>query len=54
MQQKNRLGAVSKPASELVPPNIQIHSYDEADKAARDFAGSIASAYRLSTRKTTM
>jgi hypothetical protein len=40
-------------ASELISPNIQIHSSNEADKAARDFAASIASAYRLSTRKKT-
>jgi hypothetical protein len=37
-------------ASELVSPNIQIYSSNEGDKAARDFAASIASAYRLSTR----
>jgi hypothetical protein len=39
-------------ASELVSQNIQIHSSNEADKAAHDFAASTASAYRLSTRKT--
>jgi hypothetical protein len=37
--------------SELISPNILIHSSNETDKAARDFAASIASAYRLSTRK---
>jgi hypothetical protein len=41
-------------ASELISPNIQIHSSDEADKAAHGFAVSIAAAYRLSTRKTTI
>jgi hypothetical protein len=30
---------------------IEIYSSNEADKAARDFAASIASAYRPSTRK---
>jgi hypothetical protein len=35
-------------ASELVSPNIQINS----SNAARDFAASTASAYRVSTRKT--
>jgi hypothetical protein len=35
-------------------PNIKILSSDEADKSARDFAPSIASAYRISTRKTTI
>jgi hypothetical protein len=33
-------------------PNIQIHSSTEDDKAACDFSASVASAYRLSTRKT--
>jgi hypothetical protein len=28
-------------ASEVISPNIQIHSSNEADKAARDFAASI-------------
>jgi hypothetical protein len=36
-------------ASELISPNIQIHSSNEADKAAQDFAASIASAYMIST-----
>jgi hypothetical protein len=40
-------------ASELISPNIQIHSSNEADKAACDFAASIASAYRISFRKKT-
>jgi hypothetical protein len=34
-------------------PNIQIHSSNEADKAARVFAA-LASAYRISTRETTI
>jgi hypothetical protein len=38
-------------ASELVSPRIQINSGEEADKAARGFTASIASAYTLSTRK---
>jgi hypothetical protein len=42
------------PASELISPSIQIHSSEEAGKAARDFAASIVSAYRLSTRNTTV
>jgi hypothetical protein len=41
-------------ASELVSPNIQIHSSNEANKAACDSAASIASAYRISTRKTSI
>jgi hypothetical protein len=41
-------------AFELISPNIQINSSNEGDKAARDFAASIASVYRLSTRKTTI
>jgi hypothetical protein len=36
---------------ELISPNIQIRSSTGADKAARDFAASVASAYRLSTKK---
>jgi hypothetical protein len=39
-------------ASELISPNIQIHSSIEPDNAARDLVASIASAYRISTRKT--
>jgi hypothetical protein len=35
-------------------PNNLIHSSNEADKPAHDFAASIASAYWLSTRKTTI
>jgi hypothetical protein len=35
-----------------VSPNIQICPSNEADKAAHDFAASVALAYRLSTRKT--
>jgi hypothetical protein len=41
-------------ASELRTPYIQIHSSNVAEKAARDFAVSIALAYRLLTRKTTI
>jgi hypothetical protein len=39
-------------ASELISSNIKILFYNEADKATRDFAASIVSAYRLSARKT--
>jgi hypothetical protein len=38
-------------ASELLSPNIQIYLSNETDEAARDFAASTVSAYRLSTRK---
>jgi hypothetical protein len=41
-------------ASGLVSPNIQIHSSNEADKAACDSAASVASAYRILTRTTTV
>jgi hypothetical protein len=41
-------------ASELVSPNIQILSSEQTDKAECDLATSIVSAYRLSTRKTTV
>jgi hypothetical protein len=41
-------------ASDLVSPSIQINSGVAADKVARDFAASIASAYRLSTSKVTL
>ncbi|PNF41415.1 hypothetical protein B7P43_G14387 [Cryptotermes secundus] len=41
-------------ASELISPKLEINSGVEADKAARDFAASIASAYRLSTSKVTL
>jgi hypothetical protein len=41
-------------ASDLVSPRIQINSGAEADKAARDFTASIASAYRLATSKVTL
>jgi hypothetical protein len=34
-------------ASELISPKIEIKSEVDADKAARDFSSSIASAYRL-------
>jgi hypothetical protein len=41
-------------ASELILPKIQINSEEEADKAARDFTASIASAYRIATSKITL
>jgi hypothetical protein len=41
-------------ASELISPKIEINTGVEADKAARDFTASIASAYRLSTSKITL
>jgi hypothetical protein len=41
-------------ASELISPKIEIKTGVEADKAARDFSASIASAYRLSTSKSTL
>jgi hypothetical protein len=41
-------------ASELTSPNNQNHSSNESDIAASDFVASIASACRLSTRKTTI
>jgi hypothetical protein len=41
-------------ASELISSDVQIHSSNKADEVARDFAVSIASACRLSTRKTTI
>jgi hypothetical protein len=41
-------------ASDLISPRIEINSGIEADKAARDFTASVASAYRLSTSKVTL
>jgi hypothetical protein len=41
-------------AFDLVSHRIQINSEAEADKAARDFTASIASAYRLATSKVTL
>jgi hypothetical protein len=41
-------------ASELISPKAEINSGVKADKAARDFTASIASAYRLSTSKITL
>jgi hypothetical protein len=38
----------------LILPGIEINSGAEADKAARAFTASIASAYRLSTSKITL
>jgi hypothetical protein len=40
--------------SELISPRIESNSGVEADKAARDFTASIASAYRLTTSKVTL
>jgi hypothetical protein len=41
-------------ASELISPRIQMNSEEEGDNAAVDYTASIASAYRLSTRKITL
>jgi hypothetical protein len=41
-------------ASALVSPRVEINSYKEADKAGRTFAATIASAYKLSTKTTTI
>jgi hypothetical protein len=41
-------------ASALVSARVEINLCIEVDKAARDFAASIASAYRLSTKTTTI
>jgi hypothetical protein len=41
-------------ASELISPGIQIKSGEEVDKAASDFTSSVASVYRLSTKKVTL
>jgi hypothetical protein len=41
-------------ASELISPRMQINLWVEANKAAPDITASIASAYRLSTRKITL
>jgi hypothetical protein len=41
-------------ASALVSSRVEINSCIEADSASRDFAASIASAYRLSTKTTTI
>jgi hypothetical protein len=38
-------------ASELISPSIQILSSEKAEKAAYDFATSVALIYRMSTRK---
>jgi hypothetical protein len=39
---------------ELISPRIQINSGEEADVATRDITASIASAYRLLTKKNTL
>jgi hypothetical protein len=41
-------------AFELISPKIEIKSGTEADKAARDFTASIASAYKLSKSNVTL
>jgi hypothetical protein len=41
-------------AAEPISPRIEINSEVEADKVARDFIASIASAYSLSTSKVTL
>jgi hypothetical protein len=41
-------------ASDLISPRIEIKSGVKADKAARDFTASVASAYRLSTSRLTV
>jgi hypothetical protein len=41
-------------ASALVSPRVEINSCIEVDNAARDFTASIASAYRLLTKTTTI
>jgi hypothetical protein len=41
-------------ATALVSPRVEINSCIEADNAARHFAASIASAYSLSTKTTTI
>jgi hypothetical protein len=40
--------------SELISLNIEINSGAEADDVARNFAASVASAYRLLTRNVTL
>jgi hypothetical protein len=47
---RNLLERFQTLASELISSRIQINSEEAADKVACDFAASIASAYRLSTR----
>jgi hypothetical protein len=46
--EKFRLGTVSK------SPRIEVNSEEEADKAARNFTASLASAFRLSSCKVTL
>jgi hypothetical protein len=41
-------------ASELISPEIEINSEEEADKVARDFTASIVSAYRIATSNITL
>jgi hypothetical protein len=40
--------------SDLLSPRIEVNSSVEADKAARDYTASIASAYRLPTSRITI
>jgi len=47
-------GRLQSLASDLISPKLKINSEAEADKAARDFTASIASAYKLSTHKATL
>jgi hypothetical protein len=41
-------------ASEFISPKVEINLWVEADKPARDFTASFASAYRLSASKITL
>jgi hypothetical protein len=41
-------------ASDLTSPRMEIGTAEEAERAACNFAASVASAYRLSTRKITL
>jgi hypothetical protein len=41
-------------ASDLILPKIEINSEEGADKTARVFTASVASAYTLSTSKVTL
>jgi hypothetical protein len=38
----------------LISPRTQIHTFEDAEEAGRNFVASIASAYRLSTYKITI
>jgi hypothetical protein len=41
-------------ASDLISPRTQTHTFEDAEKSARNFAASIALAYNLSTHKITI